>query len=126
MKMGFQTSGFGACPEYFGDKGVPKQRRQAMADSRLYDFMTFDYFSREVVPMAREVNIMTPEHVELHFELAGIGSRFIAVLLDTLLQGLVTLLIVIMFSIGGVPWFERSVTARYRGDGASYNCIIRH
>ncbi len=36
--------------------------------------------------MGEKVTILTPEHVELTYELAGIGSRFIAILVDTLLQ----------------------------------------
>ena len=38
--------------------------------------------------MTREIAVLTPEHVELKFELAGIGSRFIAMFVDTVLQGL--------------------------------------
>lgn len=45
--------------------------------------------------MSREITIVTPEHVELTFELAGIGSRFIAMLLDTLLLVLATIVIVL-------------------------------
>jgi uncharacterized RDD family membrane protein YckC len=36
---------------------------------------------------ADQLNIETPEQVDLHFPIAGVGSRFIAILLDTLLQG---------------------------------------
>lgn len=36
--------------------------------------------------MAEKITILTPEHVEVTYELAGIGSRFIAILIDTLLQ----------------------------------------
>lgn len=36
--------------------------------------------------MPQEITITTPEHVELKFELAGIGSRFLALLLDMLIQ----------------------------------------
>lgn len=42
--------------------------------------------------MSREITILTPENVELRFELAGLGSRFLALLLDTLLQSLITLI----------------------------------
>ena len=44
--------------------------------------------------MSREVTIMTPEQVEVKFELAGIGSRFIALLIDTLWQALIILALV--------------------------------
>ncbi len=40
--------------------------------------------------MSREIKILTPENVELEFELAGLGSRFLALLVDTLLQTLVS------------------------------------
>ena len=36
--------------------------------------------------MTREITILTPESVELKFELAGLGSRFLAVLIDSILQ----------------------------------------
>ena len=35
---------------------------------------------------ADQLNIETPEQVDLHFPIAGVGSRFIAILLDTLIQ----------------------------------------
>ena len=35
------------------------------------------------------ISIETPEHIEFTFELAGLGTRFLAVLIDHLLQGLV-------------------------------------
>jgi uncharacterized RDD family membrane protein YckC len=35
---------------------------------------------------ADQLNIDTPEQVDLHFSLAGLGSRFVAILLDTLIQ----------------------------------------
>lgn len=44
------------------------------------------------------VTIETPEHFELQFELAGIGTRFLAFLVDRLIQfGLVLALIAIVF-----------------------------
>lgn len=52
--------------------------------------------------MAREVKIVTPEHVQVHFELAGIGSRFIALLLDTLLQGAI-IFVLVMAAVLGLP-----------------------
>jgi uncharacterized RDD family membrane protein YckC len=47
--------------------------------------------------MSREISILTPEQVELQFELAGIGSRFIALLIDQLWQSLIILAIVLSF-----------------------------
>ncbi|MCE5315544.1 MAG: RDD family protein [Armatimonadota bacterium] len=58
--------------------------------------------------MARETVIMTPEQVEVRFELAGIGSRFIAVMLDTLLQALVMIIIILTLTLGmgGAVWLD--------------------
>lgn len=36
--------------------------------------------------MSREILVVTPENIEIEYELAGIGSRFLANLIDTLLQ----------------------------------------
>ncbi len=52
----------------------------------------------EVNFYADQLNIETPEQVDLHFPIAGIGSRFIAVLLDTVFQGIAyTLLILLIY-----------------------------
>jgi uncharacterized RDD family membrane protein YckC len=63
--------------------------------------------------MAREINITTPEHVQVQFELAGIGSRFIALLLDTLIQGLVVTALVLatIAGFGGLAWLDRPSVA---------------
>lgn len=42
--------------------------------------------------------LRTPEQVELHYDLAGLGSRFVALLIDGLIQGAATL--AIMFGLG--------------------------
>ncbi|MHB0913116.1 MAG: RDD family protein [Armatimonadota bacterium] len=53
--------------------------------------------------MTNEITILTPEHVELKFELAGIGSRFIALLIDTLLQGLILIVLgLALFGLGAL------------------------
>ncbi len=36
--------------------------------------------------MKRRVQFVTPENIEVSYELAGIGSRFLAALIDHLLQ----------------------------------------
>ncbi len=36
--------------------------------------------------MSREILVVTPENIEIEYELAGVGTRFLANLLDTLLQ----------------------------------------
>ena len=45
------------------------------------------YESNESKGYADQLNIETPEQVELRFPIAGIGSRFLAVLTDSLIQG---------------------------------------
>ncbi len=57
--------------------------------------------------MTREVSILTPEQVEVKFELAGIGSRCVALILDTLIQALIFLVIgLIFFGLGAAPFFS--------------------
>lgn len=59
--------------------------------------------------MSNEITIVTPEQVELKFELAGLGSRFVAAMTDTLIQGLLTaaVLITFMFAFGeSIKWVD--------------------
>lgn len=54
----------------------------------------------------------TPENIEVEFELAGLGSRFCAMLIDTVFIAVAILLLVLLlallgFSIG--PWISESV-----------------
>jgi len=46
-----------------------------------------------------QLNIDTPEQVELHFHVAGIGSRFVALLLDHLIQFAFYLLLILIFAL---------------------------
>jgi uncharacterized RDD family membrane protein YckC len=48
--------------------------------------------------MSRFVQVVTPENIEVSYELAGIGSRFVAALVDHLLQ---ILIIIVVLLIGG-------------------------
>lgn len=64
--------------------------------------------------MDEHVLIETPEHIELRFELAGLGTRFVAVLIDHLLQILVVALVGVTLSITAlgqefVPRFKQSI-----------------
>lgn len=45
--------------------------------------------------MDERISIVTPDHIELDFELAGLGSRFLALLLDALLIGVLIVVLVI-------------------------------
>jgi uncharacterized RDD family membrane protein YckC len=68
--------------------------------------------------LARTVAVVTPERAALEFELAGPGSRFAALLLDTLLQ-LLLLAVVggvaagLLYAAGRLPteWSERGLRA---------------
>lgn len=48
------------------------------------------------------VTLETPEHVELHLELAGVGSRFLAGFIDSLVQ--VALIVGLGFAAGYTRW----------------------
>jgi uncharacterized RDD family membrane protein YckC len=48
---------------------------------------------------ADQLNIETPEQVDLRFPIAGIGSRFLAVLLDTLLQFLIQVIFYVLLYV---------------------------
>ncbi|MBM3303393.1 MAG: hypothetical protein FJY85_26030, partial [Deltaproteobacteria bacterium] len=55
------------------------------------------------------ITIETPEHFELHFELAGIGARFLAFLIDRLIQlGLILALILIVAVVFLLVWRSRA------------------
>lgn len=59
--------------------------------------------------MSREILVVTPENIEIEYELAGIGSRFLANILDTLIQMMIYL---------GV-WVAALILAAAVGLGAS-------
>lgn len=52
--------------------------------------------------MRRMHEIITPENVIIKYELAGLGSRFAAMVLDTLIQGVLVLVVAITISLLGV------------------------
>jgi uncharacterized RDD family membrane protein YckC len=49
----------------------------------------------------QKLSIDTPEQINLEFELAGPGSRFMALFVDLMIQGLATIVIVIGLAIAG-------------------------
>jgi uncharacterized RDD family membrane protein YckC len=55
--------------------------------------------SSEYRGFADQLNIETPEQVDLRFPVAGIGSRFVALLIDHLIQFLILALIVVAFAV---------------------------
>src|SRR5262245_36406500 len=52
--------------------------------------------------MDDRVSIVTPDHIELDFELAGLGSRFLALLIDTVLIGVLVFALVILAVVLGI------------------------
>lgn len=75
--------------------------------------------SEPVVPdiaAGEKLIIETPEQTSIEFPLAGIGSRFLAVLIDSLFQFAGVLALVLIFmgvsAIGAAPNFDRPSTAR--------------
>ena len=57
--------------------------------------------------MPRTLQVITPEQVEVTYELAGIGSRFLAVLIDHTIQVVAILLIGIAGELGARAFFDR-------------------
>lgn len=52
--------------------------------------------------MRKLMEVMTPENVSIEYELAGLGSRFAAALIDSLIQGGLLVLTVIAMAIAGL------------------------
>jgi len=50
--------------------------------------------------MSDKKTILTPEQVVLSYSIAGIGYRFAAALIDTLLQGLMMVVVIVAFAFG--------------------------
>lgn len=61
--------------------------------------------------MGDTYNVATPENVELDYEIAGIGSRFVAIAIDTVLQmvlgGAVVLVLVIFYGFGKEDFLKK-------------------
>jgi len=75
---------------------------------------------------ADQLNIETPEQVELQFNVAGIGSRFVALLLDHLIQGGVIVLVFfgLIFVIFGAHRIERAADAGEVDTAAKWGIAI--
>jgi uncharacterized RDD family membrane protein YckC len=60
-------------------------------------------FADQINPgSAGQINIATPEQVELEFAVAGLGSRFVAVLIDHLIQ-IVAMFLLLLFASLAMP-----------------------
>src|SRR5580704_2359316 len=86
------------------------------------------YESYESRGYADQLNIETPEQVDLRFPIAGLGSRFLAILTDSAIQTVVLFLMIFSFALifgsarrttGGVPsdtavkWFIAAIVLFY-------------
>ena len=65
-----------------------------------------------------QLNIETPEQVELRFPIAGVGSRFLAILTDTLIQISAVLLLVLVLGLIGMTQAAQKAAARTTTDTA--------
>ena len=71
--------------------------------------------------MSREILVVTPENIEIEYELGGIGTRFLAHLVDVLMQVLIfiggailLLLLGLILGLIGTPW-AKAVTNFFQG-----------
>lgn len=55
--------------------------------------------NQQHVSFTDQLNIETPEQVELRFPVAGIGSRFLAVLTDMIIQGVAVMVLFVLFAV---------------------------
>jgi uncharacterized RDD family membrane protein YckC len=58
--------------------------------------------------MAERITITTPEGVQIEYRLAGVGSRFVATLIDSVLQGLLALVVVLVLAVVSTPLDQMS------------------
>jgi uncharacterized RDD family membrane protein YckC len=63
------------------------------------------------VTMSREILVVTPENIEIEYELAGIGTRFLANFIDTLFQLLA--LAAVAIGIGLLAWVFFLIGTRF-------------
>lgn len=54
--------------------------------------------------MRKILEILTPENVYVEFELAGLGSRFLALLIDNILRGIIIFIVFIGMVMGGIDF----------------------
>jgi uncharacterized RDD family membrane protein YckC len=69
-----------------------------------------------------QLNIETPEQVDLHLPIAGIGSRFLAILADTIVQFIALVVLFLALALFGF-WMDRhpsSAAARSPGLGEKW------
>ena len=68
---------------------------------------------------ADQLTIETPEQVDLHFPVAGVGSRFLALLADTLLQFAAYMVVIFFFAVAFGSSHEVRSSAQHTTDTAA-------
>jgi uncharacterized RDD family membrane protein YckC len=63
------------------------------------------------VDTADRYRLATPEQVELEYDLGGIGSRFVAVLIDSIIQSVLYVAVILAF-VGGAALLDRVTNGR--------------
>ena len=78
-----------------------------------------------VSKFADQLTIDTPEQVELHFPVASVGSRLLAILADSVLQGVSALLLVLLvfLILAAAPSLQHGA-AHVMGGGAAQKWIL--
>jgi len=61
-----------------------------------------------------KIKIITPEYIELEYDLAGLGSRFVAVAIDTLIQGGVLAILFLVMVIGSPGIMSRGIETLFQ------------
>jgi len=65
--------------------------------------------------MERTVTVRTPESIAFHYELAGLGSRFLAIALDFIVQAILALVVFLLISLASLRAAEIGAALRLNG-----------
>jgi uncharacterized RDD family membrane protein YckC len=63
---------------------------------------------------ADQYTLETPENIEVEFEVAGLGSRFCAMLIDTLVLGLMMLMLIVLAAVLGLATLPSGFEHRFQ------------
>lgn len=73
--------------------------------------------------MERSVSVRTPESIAFYYELAGLGSRFLALAIDMIIQGLVSIVLIILAAVA-TPRALSVATALHIGSKTFASAVI--
>ncbi len=65
--------------------------------------------------MERTVTVRTPESIAFHYELAGLGSRFLAIALDFIVQAILAIAVLLLISLASLRAAEIGAALRLNG-----------